>query len=577
MPCSEQVQGESSADSDLSKCEVCEESGVLKCSGCRRVAYCSKIHQRQHWTQHRPSCSPFRLHVDPVRGRCLVATRALQAGELILKERPLVVGPKLFSNAVCLGCGVQLDPSDSKSPYICRCHYPMCSSKCSASVWHKMECSLLCSRNEPVHIDLSASPNPAYIAITPLRCLLLLRHEQQSKNSKESQADDDVFTKRQLQHLQTHKEVRSSLEHVQMTEQQVLSELKRLQLKSATPEEINQVCGALDVNGFDTPLPGVVALLATASMLEHDCTPNTQRTFTDDLALQLWAAQRIGKGEHLTASYTDPLWGTGNRRYFLRQTKHFDCTCSRCSDPTEFGSELSTLKCPKCCGNSAADSDPSAELGADMVQIKAGMMRARKPLDTESEFACDLCDTVMTSIQVNQLIDKIGQQLINLERCDVTAAEKFIRSNAKHLSGTHFYMCDVKTALAMLIGKQEASEGREMTTDQCDRKQQLATELLVTLEKVNPGRVRLRGVLLYELQTAIMRKSQLSWQCGSMSRDQWISQAQTCLLYLQKSYDLLRIEPSFSSEFHLAQRASVEMKALSDVLDHLNSQSPNHE
>lgn len=36
------------------------------------------------------------------------------------------------------------------------------------------------------------------------------------------------------------------------------------------------------------------------------------------------------------------------RRDHLKQGKYFDCACPRCSDPTELGTHMSTMKCHKC-------------------------------------------------------------------------------------------------------------------------------------------------------------------------------------------------------------------------------------
>ena len=56
----------------------------------------------------------------------------------------------------------------------------------------------------------------------------------------------------------------------------------------------------------------------------------------------------IVSGEALTISYCSPMKRTQDRRTTLSKNKLFLCGCDRCKDPTEFGSGLSTLKCPKC-------------------------------------------------------------------------------------------------------------------------------------------------------------------------------------------------------------------------------------
>lgn len=57
---------------------------------------------------------------------------------------------------------------------------------------------------------------------------------------------------------------------------------------------------------------------------------------------------RVPKGGELYGSYTHSLLPTMLRREQLYEGKHFSCACNRCSDPTELGTHMSSLKCSKC-------------------------------------------------------------------------------------------------------------------------------------------------------------------------------------------------------------------------------------
>lgn len=50
-------------------------------------------------------------------------------------------------------------------------------------------------------------------------------------------------------------------------------------------------------------------------------------------------------GEHLSICYTDPLWGTSNRRHHLMRTKYFECNCVRCYDPSELSTYFDAVRC----------------------------------------------------------------------------------------------------------------------------------------------------------------------------------------------------------------------------------------
>ena len=69
------------------------------------------------------------------------------------------------------------------------------------------------------------------------------------------------------------------------------------------------------------------------------------------------AKRDIRKGERITLSYVDTLKPTPLRREQLRRDKKFWCECARCRDPTEFGSNCSALRCPRCGGPVLPDAD----------------------------------------------------------------------------------------------------------------------------------------------------------------------------------------------------------------------------
>lgn len=46
----------------------------------------------------------WQVEESAAEGRYLVARRLIKAGELILHEPPLVLGPKLLTSPLCLGC-----------------------------------------------------------------------------------------------------------------------------------------------------------------------------------------------------------------------------------------------------------------------------------------------------------------------------------------------------------------------------------------------------------------------------------------------------------------------------------------
>ena len=88
------------------KCANCTKPAPNRCSACQKVAYCSAKCQKSHWKNHKSQCCPYKLVRDqdkPQLGRFVIATRDIQAGEVIMEEPPITAGPKQFTGVVCLG------------------------------------------------------------------------------------------------------------------------------------------------------------------------------------------------------------------------------------------------------------------------------------------------------------------------------------------------------------------------------------------------------------------------------------------------------------------------------------------
>lgn len=129
--------------------------------------------------------------------------RDIKAGEVILRESPLVFGPKIISAPICLGCHKYVKSHDipvnaTPTPpsanhnrnrnrkakvktvqnyYKCsQCKWPMCSRECEKSPAHLDECQLMAEKKFQCSIDYNAQDEhrkeSAYCAILPLRCLL---------------------------------------------------------------------------------------------------------------------------------------------------------------------------------------------------------------------------------------------------------------------------------------------------------------------------------------------------------------------------------------------------------------------
>ncbi|KAI4456979.1 set and mynd domain containing arthropod-specific member 4 isoform a [Holotrichia oblita] len=454
-----------------SKCEICQKPAPQKCSGCHTVHYCSKEHQKVAWKSHRKVCKPFMICEDEFLGRYLVATKPLKPGDVVIKEDPLIWGPSQITVPVCLGCGVALS---NKTARPCqKCGWPMCSEICQNSPSHIPECSYTTNRGDKVSIKNFNIPHPSYQCITVLRCLY------------QKQFLSNVWNKIQL--LESHCKERKLTSSYQQDKRQIVEFIKRFfKIDTFSEEEILKVCGIVMINAHEVPLnePPHIAIYETTSMLEHSCRANCAKSFTSKGGVLVSAGTHIEKGEHLSICYTDPLWGTPNRRHHLWETKFFWCNCSRCSDSTEFGTYFSAVRCQ--------EKDCKGYLLPKSFQEDS---------DLNARWYCDVCPSSTSSVIVHETLDNIGRQLNSMPKGILNVCRVFLRENEKYLSPNHYYFTDVKFALCQLIGQDSGLQ--TVSDEEVEFKAKLCRQLIDMMKILIPAEPRVLGILLFELHAAI--------------------------------------------------------------------------
>ena len=113
------------------------------------------------------------------------------------------------------------------------------------------------------------------------------------------------------------------------------------EITEADVKLMERVCRVLDTGAFETATVvdnsmsiSLRALYPVGALQNHCCVPNTSHHFNHEQLLFTRAAVPVKKGEELTMTYTDLMWDTSLRRQYLKMSKHFDCTCNRCLDPS---------------------------------------------------------------------------------------------------------------------------------------------------------------------------------------------------------------------------------------------------
>ncbi|KAF5286976.1 hypothetical protein FQR65_LT12374 [Abscondita terminalis] len=484
------------AELDGNICAECQQPAELKCSGCKSVAYCCKDHQKKHWKIHKGVCRPFEIQTSLDLGRHLVATRDLNAGDMILCENPLVFGPRPHiveeGPVPCIGC-FRLILAE-QSPRCDGCGWPVCHTSCPGlkdPLNHGLECLILGLRPEGAINHFHDFYRQDTLLV--LRCLLL-----QKKGQKKWE---------QLMEMEPHLEARGpNTEVYKNIEERIvkyltenfldrLKDLERKAERDLLPETsssiMHRIAGIIDVNALEINQDAELsAVYPMTSLLEHSCISNTYHVFDDsseNYKITVRASVPIKKGEHISTMYTHALWGTQARREHLKETKYFYCKCSRCKDPTELGTYLSALRC----------------IGID-GKACGGIQLPLEPCNDRTEWACDKCDIKLTNDEVAFLVNKIGEEVdyVQLSNPTVKEMRDLLEKILNFLHPHHYHVYSVKHSLLQLYGYQQGYLPNQISDDLLLKKSEMCRELIEITKTVDPGNARLplyTAVLLHEL------------------------------------------------------------------------------
>ncbi|KAK4320500.1 hypothetical protein Pmani_008665 [Petrolisthes manimaculis] len=399
----------------------------------------------------------------PQYGRYLVASRDISAGEVLLREAPLLVLPKIGSNPACLSCLKRLKHEDWCG---CGgCGGPLCHPHCSGTNHLAEECSLLrrLGLREAPHID--ALLKELNILIGPLRLLLLMQESMSAK---------DI-----LLSLESHKEKRCKMAIGNFIQEHILGGLRSRLGLEVNPDTVHHVCGVLDTNAFEVSLDQGDrgrALSVLASMMNHSCLPNAQRWYSEG-QIVVQASRDIAEGCPILINYTQTLWGTQARATHLSTFKMFLCKCERCADPTELGSHLSSVRCREC------DDDLLVP-----------------PAESRGPWRCRGCGVGIDCGTVEIMVRAGAGALSKLHEADITTASLILEHLKKVLGHSHYVVMQAKQALLHTIVMN--SKLQDLASEDLKKAVYLSEDLLDLTFLVEPGRTRLKGLLLYQLAEA---------------------------------------------------------------------------
>ena len=351
-------------------------------------------------------------------------------GQTILTESPAVWGPNLKSGPKCCNCLARW------RGYSCpHCQFPVCDETCATGPNHSIECGVLANLDINITFTVGEAANPAMSLINVVRFLRL-------PNTNPETASKVAILMDHVEDMMAIPEVRD------MWRVTAVEPLTRNFPSSPYSEgDVMRAVGVLQTNTVSLAVPGqrhglYTALYPTFSFLSHSCLCNAKFSIQRDRTIQLVAQTDIKAGEEITIQYMTPMLGNVQRRNKIRKNWYFDCSCARCEDPSELGTNVSGAVCQDC--------------------ESQGVL-----LPSQDGYTCTT-QTCTNTIKLDQVQDMEASLEVELEQCDskdVEALQRLLEKWLRKFHPQHFLILLLKRKLLAALKLITSTERETLTRE----------------------------------------------------------------------------------------------------------------
>lgn len=156
-------------------------------------------------------------------------------------------------------------------------------------------------------------------------------------------------------------------------------------------------------------------------------------------------------------------------------------------------------------------------------------------------------------------MEHVGKDLQAMEKENEDNCIKFINHYSKKLSPNHFYIIDVKVALAQIIGGVEISGINKISDERLNLKTKTCRELIDVIEKVAPNEARVLGLIKFELHSSY---AEMGRRAMSAKNSNCRSLLEESLMHCQECIRLLSYDPEMLPEGKIRKQAKINEDTL---------------
>jgi len=269
---------------------------------------------------------------------------------------------------------------------------------------------------------------------------------------------------------------------------------KYCRLTQFSEEDIVHILGIVDTNSYiigENPTKNVdlQGLYPVTSIINHSCVANTVCFAKEDFSFVCRAVTNIKEGEELTTNYLYyqyHFYGLSYRSSELQDFWHFKCTCERCQDPTELGTDC--------------DSPIECQSNCDKV--------------------CTVCGLTMQARQVSNTVNQWWNVIQEVPSTDLTVCLDLLDQLGEVFSDNHYYVMEIKRRVIENIGSDGEFEYEDIAIKWLEQKVEFCNQHLALQKHLAPGMSEYRAYISLHLAEAMYWLYRKKYLVKKVTRDE---------------------------------------------------------
>lgn len=202
--------------------------------------------------------------------------------------------------------------------------------------------------------------------------------------------------------------------------------------------------------------------------------------------------------------------------------------------------------------------------------LASWLLRTALHIDDSSPWKCSACPYQTTGLALKKAMSIIQTDVETVQSMEfgpkkLEKSEQLLQKYAKVLHHSHYIQTNLRQNLIEMYGKVTGYELQTLPVPVLEQKIEMCINVLEILDRVQPGKFRMRAFLLYEMHGPLVLRAKTLFNTNKITNDQFVTDIKRAIFLLKETIEILEWEDVMSVEAKILTISKNTLKYLEEV------------